>query len=111
MTSLWVDLTYTWPRPFPEIEFRIYRIADTSDAYVVVGVDATRPDGTDFNWAVSLTARADELLVRAAVESRSPDDAIAQIFARSEECHDPAQAAALIRSLAREVCGYREPLT
>jgi hypothetical protein len=34
--DLWVLLTRTWPQPRPRIEFRIYKVAGSSDARVVV---------------------------------------------------------------------------
>jgi GTP:adenosylcobinamide-phosphate guanylyltransferase len=43
--KLAVDLSYVRPRPIPSIDFRIYEVADSPDAYVVVGVEWDRPDG------------------------------------------------------------------
>jgi hypothetical protein len=104
---LWVGLVRDWPDPLPEIEFRIYQVADSIDAVAVVAVEATRPDGTEFSWSVSLTARSADLIVEGSIDSRSSRDVISEWFSESVETQDPTQAADLIRTLAAEVCRRR----
>jgi hypothetical protein len=108
--ELWVDVIRSWPEPLPEIEFRIYRVADSTDAMVVVAVEGTRPDGIEIAWALSVTAHPNDLLITGSIGARAPDGETSETFHRSEASRDPEHAAGLIRALATEVCGQRGAL-
>ena len=104
--SLHTDLTYRIQRPLPQINFRIYQVADSKEAYLVVGVSATRPDGEEVSWSLSIETSAGSLIVTAAVEV-SYEQGYRQVFERSESTTDSRQAASLIHAYAVEVCRER----
>ena len=45
--GLWVDLTYLIKHPLPQIDVRVFRIGDGTDAVVGVSVSAQRADGKE----------------------------------------------------------------
>jgi len=109
--NLCVLLTRSWPKPLPKIEFRIYPVAESTDARVVVRVAATRPDGTDFDWGLAVTTQQDSLFIEGSVDMRTPEDDWSEVFSKSRETTDPEQAASLIRAIASEVCSQRQWLS
>jgi hypothetical protein len=109
--SLWVLLTRLWKQPLPDIEFRIYQMADSAEAHIVVCVDGTRPDGTEVNWGLTVTTADDKLIVDGSVGVRGLDSDGSEAFRTSADTSDPEQAARLIHAIAAEVCSQRKWLS
>ena len=105
--SLWVLLTRSWREPLPKIEFRIYQVAHSADAHVVVLVEDTRPDGTEFFWGLAVTTRQDRLVIEGSVAMQTAEDAGSMVFSKSGETSDPREAASIIHGIASEVCNQR----
>ncbi len=103
----------TWLQRRPDIGFRIYQVADSDEAYLVVGASAIRKDGREITWGVSLTTREGDLLVEGTVEY-GDDDGYHPLFSREAATEDPVEAAALIGDYAKQLCEqkrwYEDPI-
>jgi hypothetical protein len=106
---LWVELTRRIKKPIPHIGFRIFQVADSRDAHVVVWASAIRSDGNEVSWAVAVDTRDDELVVSGEVDIQD-DFGNRTLFSLEERTTDPARAGELVRTFAREVCARRECL-
>ncbi len=107
---LWIDvMRQVHKPPLPQIGFRIYQVADSSDAMVTVWVGATRSDGNDVNWGVSVQTDGDTLLVTGEI-SVGDDLGSCKIFSLSDRSTDAARTAELVRHFAQEICARRECL-
>src|SRR4051812_26205265 len=91
-SRLRVDLSYLVRKPLPSNEFRIYRVADGDDVYVVVGVSVTRPDGLDVLWSLAVETTSEGLAVTGAVELDT-NDGVARVYSKSHTTDDPLIAA------------------
>jgi hypothetical protein len=101
--SLYVNLMNHAKNPVPSIDFRIYPVAESTQAYLVVAVTGTRPDGVEVCWSISLETEQISLVITAAIEV-SEDHGWREVFRRSAHTLDSQEASTLIRSLGREVC-------
>ncbi|MBL7259379.1 hypothetical protein [Paractinoplanes lichenicola] len=101
---LWVRLTYAWPSPLPQINFRIYSVADSDDVQVSVWVSGCRPDGTDVSWGLRIRTEEDRLVVGATISAAEDE-----LFDRSLICTDTPTTAEAIHTLAAEICGRELP--
>jgi hypothetical protein len=101
--SLWIALTHRVKHPVPEIGFRIYQVADADDAYLVIGVTATRKDLRDITWSVALQTARDCLRVEATIEV-TDDDGSHELFARQATVATPYAASETVRAYATEIC-------
>jgi hypothetical protein len=104
--SLWIDLGYRIKHPSPNIGFRIYRVADSAEAYLVVWVSATRADQVEVCWSVTIQTTHESLIITAGVEI-TDDNGTHQEYERTAETMDWRQACVLIRGYASEVCAER----
>ena len=109
--ELWVLLTRVWPAPLPGIGFRIYQVADSTDSRVVVHVNGTGPDGTQFTWTLAVMTSPHSLFIEGSVDMRTPEGDETEVFTKTAETSDYREAASIIRALASEVCRQRAWLT
>jgi hypothetical protein len=86
--KLWVTLTRCWPKPLPRIEFRIYQVAGSADAHVVVVVDATHPDGAECSWGLAVTTAQNSLTIEGSVSMVQADGEGSWLFVTSRETAD-----------------------
>src|SRR5262245_37654476 len=77
--DLYVSLPWTRPT-IPKSDFDIFRMADSQDARVVVGVDAWRPDGIGVMWSVRLDVASSKFEVSAGVEITDEDGNVDEVF-------------------------------
>ena len=107
--SLWSGLPRQSGRPMPQIDFRIYQVADSSDASLSIWVSTIMTDGVEVTWGVSLITSPKSFLVTALVEIFD-DDKPHEVLARSADTQDSGEASRLIRKFANEVCAELGPL-
>lgn len=110
--GLWVAATHVWPagHPVPEIGFRIYSVAGSDDAFVVVSVSVVRPDGDLVCWSLTALASASCMEISAQVEL-STDGGTEQLFQSAETAETSEEATTLIATYARQVCAQRRWLS
>ena len=107
--ALWAKLPRHSGRPMPRFDFRIYQVADGTDASLNIGVSVTRSDFAEVSWGVSLITTPKSFVVTASVEILDGDN-IQEVFARSADTRDSREAARLIRQFADEACAELGPL-
>jgi hypothetical protein len=107
--ALWIELTRRWPEPTPSIGFRIFRMADTDNAHVVVSVGGTSPNGVEALWSVSVVASDEELTLEGQLEVADGDN-WSSIYRDERVVSDPSLAAESILALASAVCSQRDLL-
>jgi hypothetical protein len=107
--SLYVGLTHHSVRPMPQIDFRIYKVADSAETSLHIWVSTTRTDWAEVSWGVSLTTTPKSFVVAASVEI-SDGDEIHEVFARLANTQDCSEASKFLRQFANEVCAELGPL-
>ena len=107
--SLWVGLPRDNACPMPQIDFRIYQVADSADTSLSIWVSAIRADGAEVSWGVSLITTSKSFVVTALVEI-SDGDTTHEVFTRSADTRNSNEASRLIHQFANEVCAELGPL-
>src|ERR1700754_4277338 len=85
--SLFVDLTHLIRQPVPKIEFRIFRMSDSDEVAITVGVSGIRSDGTEVCWSLTMETRAGSLVITGCIEI-SVDGGYHEVFVRSGSTTD-----------------------
>lgn len=114
---LWVKLCGRWWHDLlepirsgtahPTIEFRIYQVADSSDALAVVSVNGKRPGGPWYIWSLTVRTERDQLEVSGSVWSGSEGNE-QEVFSVTECAANATDAAHCILRIAGKVCERRE---
>lgn len=105
--ELWVDATHVWRAPVPDIAFRIFRVAGTDDALVVISVSAVREDGESVCWSVTALASESCMEISAQVDI-STAEGTEQPFRLATTAETSEEAVRLIADYATQVCGQRK---
>jgi hypothetical protein len=105
---LWNRINQKVGRIIAPVQFRIYRSDSGRDAaYIVLGVEFSRTDGTQIGWSVRLNASADQMEVSAGVEL-TDDDGNRELFGRKAIAASAPQAAEFIMAFSAEICSHDE---